>query len=63
MQATDDVKPYPLGSPVKPEPEPVTEWVPVDPATPWIQRSLITGKWRNIKPPPAAPSYPWFGLP
>jgi hypothetical protein len=54
--------PYPLGPPIRPEPAPIKEWVAVDPAKPWIQRSLVTGKWRNIKPPPA-PAYPWFGLP
>ena len=45
---------YPLGRPTKPEPAPVQEWVPVDSATPWIQRSLVTGKWRNVRPAPSA---------
>jgi len=53
---------YPLGAPVRPEPPPTEEWVPVDPSTPWIQRSLVTGKWRNVRPPPEV-QFPWFGMP
>lgn len=63
MSQADDLEPYPLGAPVKPAPEPVQEWVPVDPATPWIQRSLVTGRWRNIRPPPPPAQFPWFGMP
>ena len=60
MRSTDDLNPerhYPLGAPIRPARDEGPEWVVDDPATPWIQRSLVTGKWRNIRPVPP-PSYP-----
>lgn len=50
---------YELGPPIRPEPvEPVERWEPVDPRNPYIQRNTVTGKLRNVEPPPM-PANPW----
>lgn len=68
QDANDLTAPQPLGRPVNragpPEP-PEGRWVPVPGAGPYIERNTVTGRWRNVRPPPPpeAPRYPWFGIP
>lgn len=54
-RAQDDVKPYPLGEPIRDEAQEQAErWEPVDPSRPYLQRSTTTGMMRNVKPEPPA---------
>lgn len=58
-RAQDDVKPYPLGEPIRDEAQEQAErWEPVDPANPYLQRSTTTGRLRNVKPPPPGGNAP-----
>lgn len=58
---------HPLGRPVNragPQEPNEGRWEPVPGAGPFIERNTATGLWRNVRPPPpAGPTYPWFGLP
>lgn len=46
----------PLGRPLNRPPAEPDEgrWVPVDPATPHIERNTVTGRYRNVRPTPPA---------
>ena len=65
MPQTDDVERHPFGVPVnRPAPEPAEgRWLPV-PDAPHIERNTATAHMRNVRPapPPAPPSYPYFGI-
>lgn len=47
---------YPLGAPIRPEPDNDIDderhWHALDPAKPWLQTHARTGRMRNIKPRP-----------
>jgi hypothetical protein len=44
-----------LGPPIRKEPaEKPERWIAPDPSKPWIQRSSLTGLWRNVRATPAA---------
>lgn len=58
---------YPLGPPIRPEPEdPEGKWVQAPDQPHWyIQQNTVTKAYRNVNTPPASPPpyNPWSGLP